>query len=72
MAHSLPVADIFRKHIKMNEEYRYRGLFFILMMPSTYIYYLELKTQELPPNYLTESKEYTLGGGGQGCRRYGL
>ena len=25
-------------------------------MPSTY--YLELKTQELPPNYLTESKEY--------------
>ena len=32
-----------------------QGSFFILTMPSTY--YLELKTQELPPNYLTESKE---------------
>ena len=31
------------------------GLFYILTMPSTY--YLELKIQELPPNYLTESKE---------------
>ena len=57
MAHSLPVADIIRIHIGMDEKYRYRGLFYINDAIHILFRHVELKTQELPPNYLTESKE---------------
>ena len=37
MAHSLPVADIFRIHIRMDEEYRYRGLFYINYVTHSFV-----------------------------------